>query len=140
MRHMENNLNNRIVKARKKTVFSQKELAKRLDIAYQTLNKYEKGHRTPDANILRQMANILNCDPGWLLTGEEKPGKNNLTVSESQVIYNVSEDSDLEEILKYLKDNPQDKKLVLKLIKGRKYTKEALEGFNIQNNLNEEGI
>lgn len=100
-----------------------------------------KTRRSIPYDALSTFCDIKGISFDWLLTGEGKPeqGKDNLTVSESQVIYNVSEDSELEEILKWLKDNPQDKKLVLKLIKGRKYTKEALEGFNIQNSLNEEG-
>ncbi len=67
---MANNLGDRIKIARNKAGFTQRELAKKLGIAYPTLNKYERGHRIPDAVLLSQMANILGCDPGWLLAGE----------------------------------------------------------------------
>lgn len=68
---MENNLGERIKKARKTTGYSQRKLAEILEVAYQTQNKYEKGHRTPDVNYLRQLVKIADVDPGWLLTGKE---------------------------------------------------------------------
>jgi SOS-response transcriptional repressor LexA len=65
-------LGQRIKAARKGIAgLTQEKLAKKLGIAYPTLNKYENGHRTPDADLLAQMATILDCDPGWLLSGEE---------------------------------------------------------------------
>ncbi|MEJ5227226.1 XRE family transcriptional regulator [Thermodesulfovibrio sp.] len=64
------NLGHRIKEARIKAKLTQVELAKRLNIAYQTLNKYEKGHRIPDSEILRRIAIETNCNPTWLLTGE----------------------------------------------------------------------
>jgi repressor LexA len=67
---MADNLGERIRKARVKAGITQVELAKRLGITYPTANKYEMGHRTPDASLLSHMAKLLACDPGWLLTGE----------------------------------------------------------------------
>jgi transcriptional regulator with XRE-family HTH domain len=67
---MINNLGERIRLARKKQKFTQANLAQLIEISEQTLNKYEKGHRIPKAEILNRMANILNCNPGWLLSGE----------------------------------------------------------------------
>lgn len=67
---MDTKLGNRIKEARNKTGLTQEALAKRLGIAYPTMNKYEKGHRIPDAELLSRMTTELNCDPGWLLTGE----------------------------------------------------------------------
>lgn len=61
----------RICHARKRAGLTQADLAERLKIALPTLNKYEKGHRIPDAELLSRMADILNCDPGWLLSGVE---------------------------------------------------------------------
>ncbi len=68
--NMPNNLGERIKRVRVKAGLTQGELARRLGIAYPTLNKYERGHRTPDARLLSQIAKLLACDPGWLLTGE----------------------------------------------------------------------
>lgn len=36
-------------------------------------------------------------------------------------------DSDILEVIEWMKNNPQDKELIVKLIQGRKYTKEALD-------------
>jgi transcriptional regulator with XRE-family HTH domain len=60
----------RIRLARKTAGMTQEALAQKLEIAYPTLNKYEKGRRIPDARLLNRMAAILDCDPGWLLSGE----------------------------------------------------------------------
>ena len=67
---MNKKLGDRIALARKRAGLTQEELAKKLDIAYPTLNKYERGHRIPDAELLSRMVKLLDCDPGWLLTGE----------------------------------------------------------------------
>jgi transcriptional regulator with XRE-family HTH domain len=60
-----------MVIARKNAHITQNKLAKMLGIAVSTLNKYEKGHRTPDARLLAEIANTVRCDPGWLLSGRE---------------------------------------------------------------------
>lgn len=73
----------------------------------------------------------------WLLTGEG-PMKRESKVSEELASYSVG-DSELSEILQMLKESPQDKKLVLKLLKGKKDIKEALEGFEITNMKKQEG-
>lgn len=67
---MADNLGERIKLVRKKAGITQGELARRLGIAYPTLNKYERGHRKPDSSILQKIVHALECDPGWLLTGE----------------------------------------------------------------------
>ncbi len=70
----------------------------------------------------------------------EREKKEALTVSEEPAIYNnVSGDTELSEIVHLLKEHPQDKKLVLKLLKGKKDIKEALEGFEVKNLLKKEG-
>ena len=65
-----NNLGLRIQMIRKSMGYSQRKFAEMLGIAYQTQNKYEKGHRIPDVEYLQRLANITGCDPGWLLTGK----------------------------------------------------------------------
>ncbi len=67
---MANILGDRIKTARKQAGLTQGELAKKLGIAYPTLNKYERGHRVPDSSILSHISGILKCNPGWLLTGD----------------------------------------------------------------------
>jgi hypothetical protein len=34
-----------------------------------SVNRYEKGHRVPDAGFLDRLVSVIPCDPGWLLTG-----------------------------------------------------------------------
>src|SRR3990170_2410359 len=69
---MANNIGDRIKTARKRVGITQGELAKRVEVSLQTINKYERGHRTPDAGLLGMIAKELGCDPGWLLSGEDK--------------------------------------------------------------------
>lgn len=67
---MINLLHDRIKEARSASGLLQSEVAEKLDIAVQTYNKYEKGHRIPDSDHLNRMVKIFDCDPGWLLSGE----------------------------------------------------------------------
>jgi len=52
-------------------------------------------------------------------------------VAEAGIVYNIG-DAEIREIVGLLKEFPQDKKLVLKLLKGKKLTKEALEGLGVK--------
>ncbi|MBC8284508.1 MAG: helix-turn-helix transcriptional regulator [Nitrospinae bacterium] len=67
---MNNKLNERIVFARKSKGFRQNKLADILKISLPTMNHYESGKRAPNSELLSTMASVLECDPGWLLTGE----------------------------------------------------------------------
>jgi phage repressor protein C with HTH and peptisase S24 domain len=78
---MTNKLNDRIIYARKSKGFKQKELANKLKISLPTMNHYESGKRAPNSELLSQIAKILECDPGWLLTGEGQADKKKETYS-----------------------------------------------------------
>lgn len=86
-------LGDRIKHARNRAGLTQVELAKKLKIAYPTLNKYEREHRIPDASLLSRMAKILGCDPGWLLSGENTdPDTDNLSyVTQTPVLNKVTD-------------------------------------------------
>lgn len=100
---MDIKLNERIRLARKKVGLTQGQLAEKIGIAFQTLNKYEKGHRLPDAEILRQIAIITGVDAGWLLIGVEKiTGVHRETEEEKEY---------LEKLLQVLR-NPSTKKAI----------------------------
>lgn len=72
---MDNRLNKRIIIARKSKGFTQKYLAQQLDISLPTMNHYETGKRTPNSDLLAKLAKLVDCDAGWLLTGEGNPQK-----------------------------------------------------------------
>lgn len=61
----------RLTHARKEAGYTQKDLAKRLGVTEQTANKYERGVRTPDAQILIRWVELTQCDPTWLVTGHQ---------------------------------------------------------------------
>lgn len=65
-----NSLCNRIRLVRNRAKLSQVVFAERLGVTPATINRYEKGHRLPDSDILNRMVIEFNCNPGWLLTGE----------------------------------------------------------------------
>ena len=67
---MTNNINERIIKSRKSKGFTQKYLAGILNISLPTMNHYESGKRIPNSALLAKLAGVVECDPGWLLTGQ----------------------------------------------------------------------
>ncbi len=79
---------------------SQEGLAERLNVTPATINRYEKGHRIPDADFLNHLVREFKCDPGWLLTGEMpiypiyKEEEVPLKVSEEPAPYRRGEDLD----------------------------------------------
>lgn len=72
---MDKKLNKRIIIARKSKGFTQKLLAQKLDISLPTMNHYETGKRIPSAGLLAELAKVVDCDAGWLLSGEGNPQK-----------------------------------------------------------------
>jgi len=69
---MTNKINNRITISRKSKGFTQKYLAEKLNISVPTMNHYETGKRIPSSEFLARLAKMVECDPGWLLSGEGK--------------------------------------------------------------------
>ncbi len=105
-------LGKRIKQARNRAGLTQVELAGKLEIAYPTLNKYERGHRIPDASLLSRMAKLLGCDPGWLLSGENTDTDHFSYVIQTPVLNKVTDsfpDHVSEEACEYisLPDIPQ---------------------------------
>ena len=114
---------------------SDADVARGLGVSPQALSTFKKQGKFPSDLLIKYcLVHQLSID--WLLTGEgqmkrgkeEKPSM----VCEKPVIYNnVKGDPEMAEIVQMLRESPQDKKLVLKLLKGKKDIKEALEGFEI---------
>ncbi len=66
----------RLKQLRKQRHWTQKELANKIDIRYQLLNKYEGGQHIPPAETLIKLAETLDTTVDYLLTGnpvEETP-------------------------------------------------------------------
>ena len=66
----------RLKALRKQKRWSQKELAAKVDIRFQQLNKYESGLNLPPAEMLIKLADALGTTVDYLLTGnpvEEMP-------------------------------------------------------------------
>lgn len=60
----------RIRSARKKANMTQTELAKKLNIPYQSIGQWERNLRNPKQETLRRLAQALDCDVLWLLWGD----------------------------------------------------------------------
>ena len=63
-----NNFGNKLRYFRKKMGFTQKELAKKLNISASTIGMYEQGRREPDFKILSNICNILSLNSAILLS------------------------------------------------------------------------
>lgn len=57
----------RLKKLREEAGLSQKDLAKRLDVASSTIAMYESNKRTPDANMLEKIADFFEVSVDYLL-------------------------------------------------------------------------
>lgn len=64
-------LNENIKTIRKNKGFTQEDLANRLNVARQTVSKWEKGYSVPDADILSKMAEELDVSVSELLGAKE---------------------------------------------------------------------
>jgi len=94
----------RLKALRKQKRWSQKELAAKVDIRFQQLNKYESGLNLPPAEMLIKLADALGTTVDYLLTGnpvEEMPLGNARLFRRFQAV----EDFD-----------PEDQEAVIKLI------------------------
>ena len=74
-------LNENIRTIRKNKGFTQEELANRLNVARQTVSKWEKGYSVPDADILAKMAEELDVSVSELLGAEEIPSQESDSLS-----------------------------------------------------------
>jgi transcriptional regulator with XRE-family HTH domain len=63
------NIGVRLKDLRKQKRWSQKELAAKVDIRFQQLNKYASGLNTPPAEMLVKLADTLGTTVDYLLTG-----------------------------------------------------------------------
>lgn len=59
----------RIREVRQKRGLTQQELADRLGVSLNTVNRMEMGHRTPGLDVVTRLGELLGCDTEWLITG-----------------------------------------------------------------------
>lgn len=118
------------------------EVASALDMTTTALSNH-KTRRSIPYEALSTFCDKEKVSLDWLLTGEGEikrgeRGERPHIAAEPAVAYNVR-DVDMQEIVGFLKENPVDKKVILKLIKSKKMAKEALEEFAGVKGLVEEG-
>lgn len=69
-------INNRLRTQREACGLTTAELARLLDLDEEIIIQWESGEYEPTISMLIPLANILGCDPMWLLTGEVTPRSN----------------------------------------------------------------
>lgn len=103
---------------------SQEAFSSKIEGLTQTdVSRIENGMFDSKMNILFEICKQYNKDLMWLLIGDEPAGSN------GQVA--LHDDPEIAEIIEFLTTNPADKKMVLKLLKGKRDIEEALDGLNI---------
>lgn len=83
------------VKIRERRILSglnQKQLAERVGITYQQLNKYERGHNRVSAGRLHQIAEVLGTSISDFFEGVGAAGKNAAVAPHQRMILNIVQD------------------------------------------------
>lgn len=75
-------LNENIKSLRKNKGLTQEEVANRLNVARQTVSKWEKGLSVPDAEMLQKIADVLESDVSQLLGTPIKQNENEDAIAE----------------------------------------------------------
>jgi len=117
--------------ARERAGLSRDALGKRLDISGAYIGQLESGKKeNPSEIFLSSLCMELDINSVWLKTGEGNIERKLDSVFEPISEYKIQGDRELAEIVDILvNDLPEAKSLVLKLLRGRKESKEALEAF-----------
>jgi len=94
----------RLKELRKQKRWSQKEMAAKVEIRFQQLNKYESGLNLPPAEMLIKLADALTTTIDYLLTGnpvEDNPLANNRLFKRFRAVEHLDDD-DQEAIIKLI--------------------------------------
>ncbi len=102
-------LGSRLKELREKKGLSQKKLAEQLNINQQRIANYENNIREPNYEMLLKICNFFEVSPNYLLD------LSSLKIANSNFL--VSHTDDLMERIDNLKDNSNEQKLFLELIK-----------------------
>jgi transcriptional regulator with XRE-family HTH domain len=85
----------RLKQLRKQRHWTQKELAAKVEIRFQLLNKYESGQHIPPAETLISLADALDTTVDYLLTGnpvDESPLANSMLFKRFKTLEDFSEE------------------------------------------------
>ncbi|WP_164091442.1 helix-turn-helix domain-containing protein [Poseidonibacter lekithochrous] len=101
------NFGERLVEAREKLGFNQSELAEKLEIAPQSLARYEKNKVKPSMEFVAKLTDMFNMNSNWLLTGKGTilvSNENNIDYKNEIIkILNNSNEKELECYYHFLK-------------------------------------
>ncbi|WP_320034832.1 S24 family peptidase [Halarcobacter sp.] len=90
------NFGERLVKAREYLGYNQSKFSEKLDLAAQSLARYEKNKTKPSMEFVSKLTNMFNINSNWLLTGtgkillENESSENNSLVAEPKPKYEPS--------------------------------------------------
>lgn len=120
----------RLKKLRESLGHSQKEFSDLMGVSLQVYQRYEYEKQVPGADkVARLLDNLKDVNPTWLLTGEGP-----MFLNEIPQIPGIEDDE--REILRILREYPQLKPKILKLLKGIKTVDEAMEEIKTQTSMN----
>lgn len=102
---------------------TQRELAKRLNVSFQTVSKYEKDINQPDAEKLKLISNILDCSADYLIGNSNFPNSKSISDDELTITYGQNFPYDLtpeeaEKVFKLLKEYRLDVDGIIRDIKS----------------------
>ncbi len=66
------NFGNRLIEVREILGFNQNEFAEKLNLAPQSLVRYEKNKVKPNIEFIEKLTNMFSVNSNWLLTGKGK--------------------------------------------------------------------
>lgn len=66
------NFGNRLVEVREQLGFNQNDFALKIEIAPQSLSRYEKNKVKPSIELLTKLTNMFSINTNWILTGNGK--------------------------------------------------------------------
>ena len=77
-------LGQKIKKLRNDKNLTQKDLADRIHVTFQTVSKWEKDENEPDVSTLRELAKLFECSMDYLLSEDEAPAEEKIEEPVSQ--------------------------------------------------------
>ena len=116
-------LEDRLVYVRKKTGYTQKELAKALGITARTVQRYEKDASCLTVNIATELSSLCEVALTWLLTGEENNDTSKLPIKHQDLSGKIPH----EELIKYFEQQDLAWEINWDLLKLEKIDKSELQ-------------